>query len=81
MMTGPAPVVQSIAFGDDSVQVAYLMPDAVHRDSGIIETRIIDIPHAVLESGLFNALNTAVLDILDEARQIQRQPIESLRAQ
>lgn len=72
--------LQNVVNTNDSLQITYIEETDIHTDSGIMTARIIDIPHPTLPQDLLDELVEAAERIIDHARVVQRQPIESFVA-
>lgn len=72
--------IQSIVMTNDVVQLTYLEEAGVNTDTGIVEARVLEIPHAVLPQALIDDLVDSAHSIIDEARVRNRQPADSFRA-
>lgn len=72
--------IQAIYFTSEGAQITYVEERDVHTASGIIGSRSIDIPHAVIPDTMYADLTDSVQQILDHALIIQRQPVDEFRA-
>lgn len=72
--------IQSIQITDTEVSIQYVEEGGLDRSSGIIEAKMISIPHEVLPTSLLTDLVDSAQSILEEARVIRRKPAESFKA-
>lgn len=72
--------LQTIVNSNESLQITYVDEADIHTDTGIMTARTVDIPHAALPQALLDDLVDSATQILDHARVVQRQPIDSFVA-
>ena len=71
--------LQGVAITNDGVQIAYVQEADIHTDSGIMESRTIDIPHESLPQALLEDLIDSAMQIIDHARVVRRNPTDEYR--
>lgn len=71
--------IQSVAFGDERIEVTYIEDRDVYRDGGLM-ARTIVIPVRAVDDTLINEAFEAVQAIVDEYLIRQRNPEERIPA-
>lgn len=71
--------LQNISVTNQSVQITYVEPTEIDTDSGIMEARILDIPHEVLPQEFMDELLDIALQLIDHGRAVRRLPRDELR--
>lgn len=69
------PMIQSVTFHDNGVEIVYAEPQDVERlgDSGILRTRVVMCPPHLVEDELRDATE-ALVDLLDKILIVERNP-------
>lgn len=69
--------LQNVINTNDSLQITYINEADIDSQSGIMEARTLDIPHAVLDPRLMADLVDSVEQIIEEGRVLRRRPEQS----
>lgn len=72
--------LQNIINTNDSLQITYINDADVDPGTGIMEARMLDIPHGVLDQRLMDELIDVVHQFIEEARVLRRRPDDSFMA-
>lgn len=72
--------LQSLVNTNDSVQITYLEEADIDTQTGIMEARVLDVPHAVIPQEHMDDLVDSVEQILDVARVARRRPVDQFVA-
>lgn len=66
--------LRSIAVTNEVLLIDYVDDSDIHDRSGIVESRVLELPHHQVPRDLFDDLVDAVLQIIDNSRAIRRLP-------
>jgi hypothetical protein len=72
--------LQSIVNTNDSLQISFLEEADIDTQTGIMEARVLDVPHAVIPQEHMDDLVDSVEQILEVARVARRRPVEQFVA-
>ena len=72
--------LQNIINTNDSLQITFVREEDIDTQSGVMEGRVLDIPHAALDQRLMDELIDVVEQLIDEARVLRRRPDETFTA-
>lgn len=68
--------IQSIINTNNSLQVTYLEEADIDEETGVMEARTVDIPHAIVPQEIIDELQDITRQILDVARVARHRPVD-----
>lgn len=71
--------IQNVAFINEGLQITYLEDRDIDEQSGIVEVRVLSIPHSSITNELMSDLEDSVQQIIDAASVARRRPVASFR--
>lgn len=69
--------IQNVAFVNEGLQITYMEDRDFDEQTGIVEVRVLSIPHEVITHELMADLQDSVLQIVDAAAIARRRPAAS----
>jgi hypothetical protein len=71
--------LQNIAITNQSVQITYVEPADNDTGSGVMEARILDLPHEIVPQAFVDELLDIAVQLIDHGRAVRRLPRQDLR--